>query len=140
MGLVLGRVRQGAADLRHAAEHVQFRLDHIRPPREEDIDFRRAATGGGPDIHRTGDVVHGFFNGPCDRGHHFIGRHDAVVHENDHAREVGFRKDGSRHMLGGVQAGQTQDKRGKQDDFAVAGGKPFPLRFITRGVMVDGRF
>ncbi len=111
----LGRGRQRAADLGKPAQDVEFGLDHVGGPVEEDVDGRRASAGRRADVGRAGDVLHRLFDGPSDRGHHLVGRHHAVVDEDHDARKIGLRKDRRRHYVGGIAAGQTQGRREEEN-------------------------
>ena len=68
---------------------------------------------------RAGNVLHRLFDRPGDRGHHFVGRHHAVVDEDHHPREVGLRKDRRGHRPGGIGSRQAQQDDRKQDRLAV---------------------
>ena len=92
MNLQLCGRRQRRANFGQAAEHVQLGLRHVGRPVEEHVYFGRAARRGRANIDRAGDVLHRFFDGTRDVGHHFVGRHHAVVDEDHHAREVRLRK------------------------------------------------
>ena len=91
--LNFGGHRQGVANLGQPGQHEQFRLDHVGLPVEEHVDRRRTPRGRRADVHRTGNVLHRFFDGSRDGGHHLVARHHAVVDEDHHPRKVGVRKD-----------------------------------------------
>jgi hypothetical protein len=107
--------RQRRTDLCKAAVHVKLRLDHVDVPVEEDADLRRTAPRRGADRDRTGDVLHRLFDGPRDGRHHLVGRHHAVVHEDDDAREIRLREYRRRHPERRVDPGAAEGNADESD-------------------------
>ncbi len=124
----VGGRRQITADLREPPQHIQLGLRHVHMPVEEDIDLGRTALGGRTHGERARNVFHRLFDGPRYRRHHFVGGHDAVVHENDDARKIGLRKNRRRHAQRGENSRQTQGRRDERDGQRVLCGEPAQRR------------
>jgi hypothetical protein len=112
-----------AVDLRQPAQHIKLGLHHVHMPVEENVDFRRTPPCGRTDAHRSRDVLHGLFDGTRDGRHHFVGRHDAVVHQDDNTREIGLRENRRRHVQRREDSRQAQGRRDERDGQRMPDGK-----------------
>ncbi len=65
---------------------------HVHVPVEEQVDLRRAAAGDGLHVVEARHRVDGFLDGPRHGDQHLIDGHDAVLHAEHNAREIGFRE------------------------------------------------
>src|SRR5665213_762737 len=93
-------------------------------PVKKHINLRRTASGGRTNGNRAGDVFHCFLDWPGDASHHFIRGHDAIIHQDDDAGEVGLRKYGRRSVPRRVHANQTEHSRHERNGQRVFCRKP----------------
>ena len=92
-------------------------------PGEEDVDSADAAAGGGADGLTAGDVLHGFFNGAGDGGHHFVGGHVAVLTMMMTRGKLVCGKTAGGHVQSGIGAAQGDGEHQEGDGDAVANRK-----------------
>src|SRR5207249_517692 len=124
--------RRGAHFARHARERrvdALERLEHVDLPREEEIDFRRAAARDRLHPLEALDAVDRFLDRSRDRHHHLVDRRHAVVDAHEHARKIDFRKDRHRNRHGEVDARRDEGQDDEDDRLAV-----------TRGPVLAGHY
>ena len=106
--IYLRRIRQRRLHLRDCGIYQLQRLHHIDVPVEEEVDFRRATTGDGVYPLQSGNAVHRILHRACDRDHHLIDRHHAIVDTYDDAGKVHFREDSDRDSKCDVRSHDRQ--------------------------------
>src|SRR5205085_8107285 len=82
------------SELRETSLDELERLFDVHAPREEEINFAGAARRDGTDARDAGDAVHRLLDGARDGDERLLRGHDAVVNDDDDAREVCGREEG----------------------------------------------
>ena len=99
----------------HYGVHTLQRQHHVTVPIEKQIDFSGSATGNGKNALQARDIIHRFFDWSGDRHQHLVDGHDAVVHADHDAWEIGVRKNGNGNAERQITADQRQADNQKKN-------------------------
>src|SRR6266853_3949482 len=88
--------------------HALQSLYHVHVPVEKKIDFSGATAGDGKNALQAGNIVNRFFNRSGNGNQHLVDGHDAVVHANHNAREIGAGKNRNGDAKRQIAADQGQ--------------------------------
>ena len=84
-------------------------------------------------------MLSGLFDGPGDGDQHLVDGHDAVIHADDDAREIGLGEDRDGDGERQVDADRHQRQDDEDDRLAVAGGPVRRFRLAHFGLAVSPR-